>query len=147
MGICLGGQLIAAALGGSVERGPRPEAALVTLADSTDPLLRLLERPHLILHQDGWTPPAGATGLVRGPSYHLAFRHGSAVALQTHPEVTPEIARRWFAEAEVKDLVRRAGEDAGHFLARILAGAPEMRDMARRYFAAWIEEARARSAA
>ena len=69
-GICLGGQLLATALGGSVETGPRPEVGLhdifLTEAAAHDPLFVGLP-PRLQVfgwHEDGFSLPRGAVPLA-----------------------------------------------------------------------------------
>jgi GMP synthase-like glutamine amidotransferase len=39
--------------------------------------------------------PGGARELARTPAGPAAFRHGRHLALQFHPEATPELADRW----------------------------------------------------
>ena len=102
LGICLGGQLVAQALGGRVLAGARHEIgwfdAEVTV---DDPLLGPPgEGKQFLWHSDAFEPPPGAEALVSGRvpgRAPLAFRCGTSYGLQFHPEVTRELAARWVA--------------------------------------------------
>ena len=103
LGVCLGSQLLASALGGEVESGLRPEVGMhdVFLTDAArqDPLFAGLPRrmPVLGWHQDASTLPRGAVPLAGSMAYaHQAFRWGaSAYGLQFHVEARPDDLRRW----------------------------------------------------
>jgi GMP synthase-like glutamine amidotransferase len=108
LGVCLGAQLLAAACGGSVERGRiGPELGLrrvhLTDAAEADPLLHGLPRvaPAVQWHFDEIvTLPPGATLLASSPMYpHQAFRVGErAWGVQFHPEAGPSMVARWARE-------------------------------------------------
>ena len=105
LGICLGGQLLAATLGAQVasQRWEEIGTAQVALtaAGSTDPLFAGISERFATFqwHHDSFDLPEGATLLAsstRCPSQ--AFRVGRcAWGLQFHPEVTGEIIRDWCA--------------------------------------------------
>jgi GMP synthase (glutamine-hydrolysing) len=100
LGICLGGQLLARALGAPVRRHPQGlneigyyqvQPTEAGRAVMTDPL-------HVYhWHQEGFDVPASAELLVAGTEFpNQAFRFGRhAYGLQFHPEVTPAVALRW----------------------------------------------------
>jgi GMP synthase-like glutamine amidotransferase len=101
LGICLGSQLMARALGARVYKSDRPEFGFKTLeldaAGLADPALGGLGRAGgrflaIQWHDDAWELPAGATLLASGPAWpNQAFRYGrSAVAIQFHLEFTQE---------------------------------------------------------
>lgn len=103
LGVCLGGQLLAAALGGRVEPGA-PEKGVhtvrVTPAAEHDLLLQELPAEFRIpqWHGDAITQlPSEAVHLASSDACpHQAFRVGDcAWGLQFHPEVTPAIMQRW----------------------------------------------------
>jgi GMP synthase (glutamine-hydrolysing) len=135
LGICLGHQLLAAALGGRVEVAPPPGRESGVVPVMWRPEAR--EDPVLGAAVAAGTPdvaPAGELGGALVPSMHadavvelpadgrwLAFstqypfqamRVGSALGVQFHPEASPELLARW-AES--------AGEDAAAVLAQARA--------------------------
>lgn len=105
LGICLGAQLIAAALGSRVYPGPRgPEIGWFPLLAGPQPapawFAPLLAKDlHLVhWHGDTFDLPAGALHLARTQLYdNQAFAIGNyALALQFHPEVTESGLERWY---------------------------------------------------
>ncbi|MGC3992743.1 MAG: type 1 glutamine amidotransferase [Propionicimonas sp.] len=107
LAICLGHQLLAEAFGGEVTvahpDGGEHGAFGVTwhAGASADPLLgRLAEGGHSLVaesHHDAVTAlPKGAEQLASSERYpNQAFRVGSAVGVQFHPEASPELMGRW----------------------------------------------------
>ena len=105
LGICLGAQLAAAALGGRAYPGPAGEEigwTKVELTDAgrADPVVGALQEPAELFewHHDTFDPPPGATLLAGGAVYpSQAFRVGSVVAVQFHPEVDGPLLAGWWA--------------------------------------------------
>ena len=103
LGICLGSQLLAAALGARVFKGPAPEIGLgsvtLTPAGTRDPILGPSgpDLPVLHWHGDTFDLPAGADLLAGSTAYrHQAFRVGrTAYGLQFHIELDRTLAREW----------------------------------------------------
>jgi GMP synthase (glutamine-hydrolysing) len=120
LGICLGAQLLAVAGGGVVQVAAPPgrEAGVVDVhwraAALHDPVLGPLvrdagadrdddvERPAcatalVSMHSDAVIElPAGAQWLAWSATYpYQAFRWGSALGVQFHPEASPSLAVRW----------------------------------------------------
>ena len=104
LGICLGAQLAADALGGRAYPGPAGEElgwtkVELTAAGRADPVLGALEEPAELFqwHHDSFDPPPGATLLAGGAVYpSQAFRLGSVVAVQFHPEVDGPLLAAWW---------------------------------------------------
>ena len=117
LGVCLGGQLIAAALGAKVVPGPVREVGFagiaLTPAGRASPLAALVGTPVLHWHGDGFEVPDGADLLAETEHYPQAFRVGSTVlALQCHPEMgaLDDGIDRWLAADA--DYVKAAGTSA-----------------------------------
>ncbi|HUY85699.1 MAG TPA: type 1 glutamine amidotransferase [Acidimicrobiales bacterium] len=99
LGICLGAQLLAAALGSKVNLGKRPEygCGTVTLTNDgiKDPVLGPEGHTLHVLHwhQDTFEIPKGAKRLASSHLYrNQAFKaEGCTYGLQFHIELTPEL--------------------------------------------------------
>lgn len=93
LGVCLGAQMIAAALGARVYAGPQKEVGFhpLTVADTpaAAPLRHVADVPVLHWHGDTFDLPEGAQLLASSERYaHQAFRRGSKVlGLQFHAEM------------------------------------------------------------
>ena len=105
LGICLGSQLIAKALGARVFRAPLKEIGwrdvLLTVEGSEDPLFSLLPKRFSVFHWHGDTfeLPSRANLLATSTFVpHQAFRYAENVyALQFHLEVTRAMIQEWTA--------------------------------------------------
>ncbi len=107
MGVCLGAQLLAKALGAKVVRSPGEEIgwyqAKLTPAAAADPLLAGVAPtvPVLQWHGDMFQVPEGGRLLATGePCPHQAFGYKNAYGFQFHIEVTPGILKQWFPGEE-----------------------------------------------
>ncbi len=105
IGHCLGGQLMARALGGQVTRLPEPEIGWLALQHTGSPQATnwLGAEPHAVVYQwhyDSFTAlPAGATLLASsGACAHQAFALGPHLAMQFHIEITPEKIEAWLQQ-------------------------------------------------
>jgi GMP synthase-like glutamine amidotransferase len=103
-GICLGHQLLADALGGSVQKARLAERGLTRVSKTEegarDPLLRDMKDPFTTLQWHGAevvSLPAGATVLAGNEACAIqAFRYGShAYGVQFHIEVTKDTVADW----------------------------------------------------
>ncbi|GAC1325985.1 MAG: type 1 glutamine amidotransferase [Mycobacteriales bacterium] len=134
LGVCLGGQLLAAACGGRVvpgRAGPELGAGLLAKRDvaATDPLFAGVPfTPDVIQwHWDEIVElPPGAVLLASSSRYpHQAFRVGTrAWGLQFHPETPPEMVATWASNDA--DKARAAGLDPDRVLAAALAVLPDV---------------------
>jgi GMP synthase (glutamine-hydrolysing) len=149
LGVCLGVQLLAAALGASVYPADRPEVGLleVELTDEgrEDPLFAGLgERfESLQWHGDTFDLPSGAIRLATSPlAPNQAFRAAErAYGVQFHLEVTGEMAREWSLVPAYRDsLAATLGEARGAaFIADVGRREAELHPIARRLFANWLD--------
>jgi GMP synthase-like glutamine amidotransferase len=103
LGVCLGAQQLAAALGSSVLEGPAPEWGVgevhLTAEADRDPVFGLAPTPLPCMHWHGdtFTLPEGAVRLAANAAYeNQAFRFGDrAYGLQFHVEVTASLVAHW----------------------------------------------------
>lgn len=100
LGICFGGQLIAEALGGSVEQAPRTELGWYEIDGSDGHVNPVGPGPWMQWHHDRFHPPPDATVLATTPQATQLFVTGRTVGTQFHPEVdVPHIAG-WLSAVE-----------------------------------------------
>jgi GMP synthase (glutamine-hydrolysing) len=126
LGVCLGAQLAAEALGGRAYPGASGlevgwvEVAL-TPEGRDDPVVGALldgdpGAPAVVFqwHKDTYDPPPGASLLASGDRYRQqAFRLGSVVGVQFHPEVDAATLTGWYAKAPTPPSYPRAEALAG----------------------------------
>jgi GMP synthase-like glutamine amidotransferase len=93
LGLCFGGQALAAALGGVVERAPTAELGWREIV--TDDAALVPPGPWLEWHYDRFCTPPGAVELARTSDAPQAFRRGPHLGVQFHPEATVEIVTDW----------------------------------------------------
>jgi len=115
LGICLGAQLLARALGAEVRPGPRAEIgfASIRVSDPDDPLVGALAPEATVLHwhSDVFDLPAGARSLASSAAAeHQAFRHGNAWGVLFHPEADAAMLEEWL---QVPEVVMEAGRVIG----------------------------------
>ena len=126
LGVCLGAQQLAAALGAEVVAGAEPECGVgevhLTAAALADPVFAKAPTPLPCVHWHGdtFSLPAGAVRLAGNEAYeNQAFRVGArAYGLQFHVEVTGSLVAHWgshlpphvFIRASDVAHVSRAGE-------------------------------------
>ncbi|MFU8839771.1 MAG: glucosyl-3-phosphoglycerate synthase [Nitriliruptoraceae bacterium] len=129
LGVCLGAQLLGRALGGTVRRRPTPEVAAIALsrtaAGRRDAVVGAWPDglPALFVHEDEVaTLPSGAVPLLRGSDGVSAWRLGSAVAVQFHPEVDAATLAAWIGDPTLRRLLAPA--DPAALLARWQAASP-----------------------
>jgi len=116
LGHCLGGQLVARALGGVVTRNPVKEIGWGTV-DVLDNAaaeewfgrgVRSFTSFHW--HGETFSIPPGATRILSSPYCgNQAFALGPHLGMQCHVEMTPDLIRAWCREweKEVESLARR----------------------------------------
>lgn len=111
LGVCLGAQLLASALGAQVKRAPVRELGWYNLelmaAAATDPLMKSFDPKIDVFqwHEDTFDVPQTGVLLAQGSSMPQAFRVGaSAWGFQFHVEVDKEMIADWCAASVQKDL-------------------------------------------
>jgi GMP synthase (glutamine-hydrolysing) len=100
LGICLGSQIIAQSIGGSVFRGEKKEIGwgdISITAESRNALFSGLAKTLNVFHWHGdtYSLPIEAKVLARSENYIQAFRYKSAVGIQFHLEVNVEMIKQW----------------------------------------------------
>jgi GMP synthase (glutamine-hydrolysing) len=149
LGICLGAQLLARALGGTVSRNRIREIGWhdveLTTAGREDPVLSAFRglQPVFQWHEDGIGLPPGATCLARSPVSEVqAFRYGDhAYGLQFHLEVDASLIERWLTVPENRQVLE---EEGGQSTADGIRRATEARiddlqALSRTTFSRWID--------
>jgi GMP synthase (glutamine-hydrolysing) len=122
LGICLGAQLLARALGAEVRAGEGPEIgfAPVAVGDPDDPVLGGLAPSTEVLHWHGdvFDLPDGAQSLASsGRTEHQAFRLGNAWGALFHPEADLALVEAWLAVPEmIEEAVAALGNEGVHAL-------------------------------
>ncbi|KAB5605804.1 type 1 glutamine amidotransferase [Bifidobacterium jacchi] len=117
LGVCLGHQIIATALGAKLAKGERPEIGFAPIKRvDKHGFFSMWDKQIDVLHwhNDVVGLPAGAQLLARSEHTKVqAFRVGSALGLQFHLEVTPTLLEEWLDEPSmVKDLKAAGGSKA-----------------------------------
>ncbi len=151
LGVCLGSQLVAAALGGRVYAGEKPEIGWyglqLTKAAAEDPLLGGFPGSLEVFQWHGQTfdPPPGATLLAGSLLFpHQAFRAGQcAWGLQFHLEVTADHVGNWL---EINhDEVQRAGVDPDAIINAAGDKLKRLEPLARQLFGRFLDICRKRT--
>jgi GMP synthase (glutamine-hydrolysing) len=143
LGICLGAQLMAAALGARVAPGPVKEIgwAPVTLtADGRKSALAPIgATPVLHWHGDNCELPPGCTRLASTQHCPVqAFmRIRSQLALQFHLETEPAGFESWLVGHTVE--LNKAGIDPRELRAQARTHGPATRELGRKVLAAWLD--------
>lgn len=146
LGVCLGCQLLAECLGGNAYLADRPEVMLAPLPmEVDDDVIGVLAGgPTLIIHRDTWDLPPGGLLVSRSDRYNQAFRFGSAVGIQSHPEADEEIVDSWLTTEQGEKLTRSAGTEASDVLRSFRSVAAQVSDLADQFFGGWLAEAESR---
>ncbi|MFE0758024.1 type 1 glutamine amidotransferase [Inquilinus sp. NPDC058860] len=150
LGICLGAQLLARALGGTVRRHHTPEVGFTAIeateAAASDPLLcGLAPLPKLMhWHYDTFDLPPGATLLATNAVCpNQAFSAGPGVyGLQFHLEVTADIVQGW-VDATSDWVPRELPDFFAAYRTQLAEHCPASARFARQVGLCWMEMVRA----
>lgn len=145
LGLCLGAQLMARALGARVkpmgvkEIGFAPVA--LTAAGQGTALAELGNQPMLHWHGDQFELPVGMQSLATTPVCpHQAFApHGKALGLQFHPEVDPARFEQWLV-GHIGEL-EQAGIAPVELRAAMAREAGGLRTALKRFMDRWLDQA------
>lgn len=143
LGICLGSQLLAAALGGRAYLADGPEVGPVsvelTRAGQRHPVVsKVAGRRVFSMHQDTFDIPPGSELLARSDRFPQAFARGSALGIQFHPETHNAEANEWINEG-ARQMLERAGKTPEEFAAEMEEAERDFIEGAHRLFDAWID--------
>ncbi len=146
LGLCLGCQIMARALGARVYPGGRKEIGWspvsLTAEGSRSCLAALGTASVLHWHGDTFDLPPGAERLASTDLYeNQAFALGRhALALQFHPEVTAAGLEPWYVGHAV-EIAATDGVDVPGLRAQAREHAPALETAGRRVFELWIDSA------
>ena len=143
LGVCLGAQLLAFALGGEVKQNTQQEIGWhpvsLTADAADDALWSRVQSPWTGFHWHGdfFETPPGAVSLASSALTPCqAFRlSGNTYGFQFHLEVTEAIVRDWTREFAGE--LTREGLSADPILAGIAQYLPPMQTLAREVFGRW----------
>lgn len=149
LGICLGAQLLAKALGGSVGRNAVREIGWyeveLTEAGASDPVLSAFSDHQEVFqwHEDGISLPPGAVHLASSPASPVqAFRYGDhAYGFQFHLEASRSLIERWLTvPAHQASLDEERGNiDVQSIRARTEDAIEPLQRLSRETFSRWID--------
>ncbi len=149
LGICLGAQLLAKALGGRVVRNAEREIGWydveLTDAGASDPVLSAFARRQRVFqwHEDGIELPPGVEHLASSPASPVqAFRHGEhAYGLQFHLEVNAALIERWLSVPAHREVLaeERGNVDPDRIRAEVPRCIDDIEALSRQTFSRWID--------
>jgi GMP synthase (glutamine-hydrolysing) len=145
LGVCLGAQLIAVALGAEVYHGPVKEIGWspisITPHGQVDSLLGYLPESATVFqwHGDGFDLPSRAVRLASSVNFeNQAFRLGKSIyGLQFHLEVTPRMIERWIDQRS-KDLAQAPYVLPEKIVADTQSYAPTLKYYAERFLSEFV---------
>lgn len=148
IGHCLGGQLLARALGAAVHRMPYTEIGWQPLEQRTDaqgsPWTAHLpaEFPVYQWHSDTFDLPEGARWLFDSPwCPNQGFSWGDKIlALQGHPEMTEELVRLWLTDwAHLLDETQPSQQPRQVMLDDLPRRVAELNQVAEGFYRHWLD--------
>ena len=147
-GICLGSQLLAAALGGEVHRRDVPEVGFYalerTLGAQEDEVFAGWPAGGgvFLVHEDEVTKlPDGAVVMLEGSDGIAAWRaaDGRSYGVQFHPEVTATTLETWIAKDRLKRMMHAAKRDEAALLEEFKQREPFLKAAGVAMVGRWID--------
>ncbi|SEK90293.1 type 1 glutamine amidotransferase [Nitrosovibrio tenuis] len=146
LGHCLGGQLMAKALGGTVSNGPVREIGWGEVSVAGNPIARtwfgeFLNFNAFHWHGEVFTIPEDATHLLSSPyCKNQAFALDIHLALQCHVEMTDEMVRTWCAigAEEIATNLGPSVQSVEAIQANLAERVPALNKVAGRLYEKWI---------
>jgi GMP synthase (glutamine-hydrolysing) len=150
LGICLGAQLLATALGGAVSRNPVREIGWydveLTKEGVLDPVLSSFAQKQQVFqwHEDGIALPSGAVHLASSEASDVqAFRYGDhAYGFQFHLEASRPLIERWLTvpvhQATLDE--ERDSISAAAIRRQTAESIESLQELSRRTFMRWIDQ-------
>jgi GMP synthase (glutamine-hydrolysing) len=140
LGICLGSQLLADALGGGSLAGRGLEFGRtminLTAEGRRDPVLAGFGGRHFCFHSDSWDLPPDATLLAYSDRYPQVFRLRRSLGVQFHPELSPAGLQKLIDIEGAK--LAAAGADVPGMAAEFRAHAARARARFGRFVERWL---------
>ena len=103
-GICFGTQMLAHALGGSVNKASTAEIGWMQITSDLPQVIA--DGPWMQWHYDVASAPSGAIELAHSAVGTQAWQLGRVFSTQFHPEATETMLRRWSSGAGASELAR-----------------------------------------
>jgi GMP synthase-like glutamine amidotransferase len=148
LGHCLGGQLMAKALGGEVRKNPVKEIGWSEVKVEDNPAakewLGSSLKSFLSFHWHGetFTLPRGAERILSGQRCeNQAFALGGHLGLQCHVEMTPELVKSW-CKTGAKEIAASLGpsvQTALEMQADLENRVPRLHRIADRLYSRWVK--------
>ncbi len=147
LGHCLGGQLIAKALGGEVSRNPVKEIGWGRVAVADNPQARhwfgeLAGFEAFHWHGETFSLPPGATRILESPfCANQAYVLGKHLGMQCHVEMTEAMIREWCAVGAEEIAAARspAVQTPEAMIALNAANLPPLHRVAEGLYSRWVE--------
>ncbi|HWN31071.1 MAG TPA: type 1 glutamine amidotransferase [Burkholderiales bacterium] len=148
LGHCLGGQLMAKALGGEVRKNPVKEIGWSEVKVENNPAAKewlgnsLKSFLSFHWHGESFTLPKGAERILSGQRCeNQAFALGGHLGLQCHVEMTPELVKSW-CKTGAREIAASLGpsvQTALEMQADLENRVPQLQRIADRLYSRWVK--------